>query len=373
MKKSLLSLILAVLALSFNACEAPGNGESDLTKECTEHDFDLIAQRLGGNYFHDAYSDNSYNYNIILSADGSREVVDAGTGLFDLAPDMPLYSFDLYAPIPSLDLNKQFNVPVGTYSFDAENSCNPGTMAAEYTYRITLNGVSYDYEQTYFTAGTVEVTKNGIEAILIDDRGKSHHIRYVGTYVDNSDNFGIFRDEGPHTTLEGDMNLSFAVNQSMATPLFDFYIIGMDKWEVIIYEPATDSQFELHILAPLGSEKLLGEFPVSNDWNKPQIVLPGLVSSSLSFWSWYDQYEGNKWMGGGPIDSGKMVISENADGSQHIVIDFKDDAGNAITAEFDTDLYGNGGATPLSARGCAAVAKKSPMRTGVQAKAFRVK
>jgi hypothetical protein len=68
-----------------------------------------------------------------------------------------------------------------------------------------------------------------------------------------------------------------------------------------------------------------------------------------------------------------MVISENADGSHHIVIDFKADAGNAITAEFDTDLYGNGGATPLSARGCAAVAKKSPMRTGVQAKAFRVK
>jgi hypothetical protein len=357
MKNSSLFALLFAVAAFFTACQTP-EVESDRVGECKKHDFEVAANYLGGNYFHSLYSENSFNYNIFLSTDGERKIIDSATGMFDLAEDHPLYSFDLYASLPSLELNRAFNVPIGTYSFDAENTLNPGTLAAQYTYKYMLNGYSGDYEETRFTAGTVEVTRDYIEAILIDDKGKTHHIYHTGTAIDNTNNFAFMKDVGPHSTLTYDLQLSFDENSAVVTPYGDYLLIGKDMWEVVIFEPLSNSQFFLNILVPLGTEALVGEFPVAFDWDLPQMVLPGFVSANvaISFWSWYDLYDGDNWIGGAPIVDGKITISNNANSTQHIVVDVKDDAGYTIKAEFDTDLYG---VSPLATRNGAISVKRS--------------
>lgn len=356
MKK--LVVLIAALAFALTACNPDNNGGASLST-CEKHNVELIAKTLAGNYFHDSYAENSYNYNIFLSARADAEVVDCASGMFDTGEDMPFYSFDIYAPIPSLDLNREFKVPIGTYTFDAEDSCEHGTLGASYTYKLLLDGESLEVERTFFTAGSVEVTKDGIEAILIDDKGKTHHVRYAGDLtIDNSDNFGIFKDEEPQSTLTSDLQLSFAENQSSATLNGDYYMVGKSRWDIIFYEPATDSQFTLEVLAPLETERLVGEFPVSKDWSDEQMILPGYTwEFQFSFWSWYDLYDGNYWVGGGPLAGGKMVISDNADGTQHVVMDVVDDKGHTIKAEFDTQMYADSGATPWSTRSVTMVKK----------------
>lgn len=361
MKKSLLFALMAAFAFTFTACEGPDKGGKtpvDLPA-CAEHDNDVVAKYLGGCYFHNEYSDTAYNYNVALSADDSREVLDIVTGMVDIVEDKPLYFLDIFSAESAPELNKKFNVPVGKYVFDAEDTCAPGTLSPQYTYMMVLNAETYEYDYVEFAAGEVNVTKDLIDAFLVDVDGKTHHVRYAGREIDNTDNFGTWKDEGTFSTLTGDLTLSFEENMAVTENYGDYYVVGMNAWDVVIFDFATNSQLYLQVLAPLADEKLKGEFPVSSDLNKSQMVLPGFVSANFATWSWYDIYDSNdEWVGGAPITAGKMVLSDNADGSSHVVVDFKDDAGHSIKAEFDADLFSNGGASPWASRSGVTMIKK---------------
>lgn len=338
---------------------------------CTQHDVDVTAKYLGGNYFHDLYSDTAYNYNICLSPDGEHQVLDMVTGMVDLHENMPLYTLDLFAADPSAELNVKFNVPVGTYTFDVEDTCAAGTMSAGYTYMLALNVETYEYDEVYFTAGQLVVTTEGMDITLTDEAGKVHHVVYKGSnLVDNTNNFGsdAWKDGGQFSTLTADLQLSFTDNVADAYTEGDYFVVGKNYWDVIFFDFDTNSQFYLHVLAPADAESLSGEFPVSKDLSKSQMVLPGYVCANYASWSWYEIYDENdEWVGGAPLVDGKLVISDNADGSQHVVADFKDDLGHSIKAEFDTQL-GGGEATPWSTRSVIKKVNKSRMQMTSHAK-----
>lgn len=324
----------------------------------TQYDFDVVAKTLCGNYFGDEYSEPGvYNYNIGLSTDSGREILDIVTGQLLLTEDQPYYQLDLFAAEPSAELNIKFSIPVGTYVFDPKDTCAPGTISAYYTYMTMLNGTTYEYEETSFTAGKLVVTTDLMELTLTDTEGKVHHVVYAGNTIDNNGKFGIWKDEGVFSTLTGDVNIVSNDWDTIVESAGDYYFIGKDYWEVIYYDFNSNTQFYLSVLSPAGAEKLSGEFPVSADLNKPQMTLPGLVSSNNANWSWYEIYDSNdNWVGGAPLVSGKMVISDNSDGTQHVVLDFVDDLNYSIKAELDTDLAN--AVSPWSTRSSVKISRK---------------
>ena len=137
MKKLILSMAALMMAVTLPSCADPddSNGGAD----GTGYDYDIEAHYLGGNYFGGEYSANgdSYNYNIVLSSDGEREVLDFVLGTVDVRQGHPCYTLDLHAAEPSDNMNIAFNIPVGTYTFDA-GSTAPGTVAGDYSSVIIL-------------------------------------------------------------------------------------------------------------------------------------------------------------------------------------------------------------------------------------------
>lgn len=67
-----------------------------------------------------------------------------------------------------------FSIPAGTYTFDAEDSMEPGTIGNEYSYIST----DVENEEAYvsFASGALEVTKDKWIARMFDTNGKSYRI-----------------------------------------------------------------------------------------------------------------------------------------------------------------------------------------------------
>lgn len=326
---------MLLTAISFSTCTKSENGESGSIS------YDIEAKYLGGNYFGGEYSANgdSYNYNIVLSSDGEREVLDFVLGTVDVRQGHPCYTLDLHAAEPSANMNITFDIPVGTYTFDA-GSTAPGTIAGDYSRVIILQD---DFTPKYidFVDGSVVVTENSIEATLTDEDGKIHHIIYNGSRtVNNADKFGPSGDDGEFSRLTGDLELGFAEPDVwIDTTMGDYFFVGKEYWMVSLYDMATDEEIYVELLVPMGTKKLSGEYPVSNDLYKPQMVLPGYVRGNEAYWSGYFQYNDNETLKSyAPIVGGKMVVSDNNDGSQRAVFDFVDDLGNKITGTLDGGL-----------------------------------
>lgn len=361
MKKLFLFALMTALTVSFTACQTTnGGGNGDDTPvelpACDQHDVDVVAKTLCGNYFDDLVGMGTYNYNIGLSTETGHEIFDIVSGMIDIREDHPFYNLDLWASEASAELNIKFAIPVGTYTFDAEDTCEAGTISAGYTTMIKLNGETYEYEYTDFVSGQVVVTADLIEVTLTDTEGKVHHVRYAGNKIDNTGKFGSWKDEGEFSTLTEDVTLVSEEWVAMTECYGDYYVIGRDVWDVLYSDLVSNSQFYLSVLTPVGAEKLSGEFPVSLDLSKSQMVLPGLVSSNEASWSWYEIYDSNDdWVGGAPLVSGKMVVSDNADGTQHVVLDFKDDLGHSVKAELDTEAVG---ASPWAVRSGVKISKR---------------
>ncbi|MBR2352666.1 MAG: hypothetical protein IKA70_07020 [Alistipes sp.] len=332
MKRFILSMAMLLTAISFSTCTKSENGESSSIS------YDIEAKYLGGNYFGGEYSANgdSYNYNIVLSSDGEREVLDFVLGTVDVRQGHPCYTLDLHAAEPSANMNITFDIPVGTYTFDA-GSTAPGTVAGDYSTVIILQDNSTP-RYVNFVDGSVVVAESSIEATLTDTDGKTHHIIYNGgRSVNNADNFGTSGDDGEFSRLTGDLALGFAEPDVwIDTTLGDYFFVGKEYWMVSLYDMATAEEIYVELLVPMGTEKLSGEYPVSNDLYKSQMVLPGYVRGNEAYWSNYFHYTENETLKSyAPIVGGKMVVSNNNDGSQRAVFDFVDDLGNKITGTLD--------------------------------------
>lgn len=255
--------------------------------------------------------DGVYNYYITLSDAAEEDVLGAY-----------YYTFDLYSA--TLDTENP-RVPVGTYTFDIEDSCEDGTMGVSWTYMkmTTTDGVVVWLGSK---GGTLTVTETGLEATINYDDGSTHTITYTGDLSID------LPEPEPISSLTADV----AVNVTNATIVTskcygDIYGTGAQYWLINIMEDATYSNgvyIQLDLLAT-SNESYVGTYTASNLFGAGTFT-PGIVGDYGNASSWYyDMYYGNNqaWA---PLADGTITVADNGDGSMSFTFDCTDGLGHAI-------------------------------------------
>lgn len=288
---------------------------------------------LSGVYFDNQYgaTESDYNYSLTLSTNDN--CVDIVTGEITLLENSTYLFLDLYASEPAENLNVRFNVPVGEYTLDVEDSAVAGTIGAYYSSLYITDDV--EGQEIFFVEGSVTVTAEGIEAKLYDDAGNEYHYFCPQTVVDNSDNFGPAWAPAEQSTLTGDLNVEFVDGAIYAECYGDYYVIGKNTWMYFVDDYATGDSFCFELLADVDAEYPVGTFPISNDLNNAQMALPGYVNSDgNTMWSWYSLYDDHyDVVGAAPIVGGEVDITDNGDDTFTVTINVVDDLGYEITGE----------------------------------------
>lgn len=133
----------------------------------------IEAKYLFGEYYGDEYSPGVGNYYITLSDLGISEEGYA-------YPGGSYYIVDLYGPL--FDGEGNITPPVGTYTFDASDSCSEWTIGAGYSAYIAFdeNGNSLTGEEgSPYTAATLVVTESGV-TLTATIGGVEHTVTFEG-------------------------------------------------------------------------------------------------------------------------------------------------------------------------------------------------
>ena len=138
------------------------------SESVAEYDVLFEAPLLNGEYYGTAYSD-AYNYFAILSNTGALDFSSIQSGEIQ-------YRFDLYSDVPA---SSAITVPYGVYTFDKYSTNAAGTFAAAYSYHI--DNSNNQFEAYMFEEGTLVVTENYIEALLLIENGEWHKVTYSGS------------------------------------------------------------------------------------------------------------------------------------------------------------------------------------------------
>lgn len=287
---------------------------------------------ISGIYYGNGYcaSDDTYNYTIALS--NIANCYDLITGDIALVENSTYLFLDLYAATPAENYNITFNVPEGEYTFDLNDTTDPGTVGSTYSYLYITD--EYSGVETQFAEGSVTVNSEGIYATFTDAEGTEYRYFCKNVSVDNSANFGPSFAPAEQSTLTGDLNVEFTDGAIYAECYDDYYVVGKYCWLVFVDDYATGSSFSFELLSETGNTLPTGVFPVSNDLNKEQMALPGYVNGDgETMWSWYMLYDGDDVIGSAPIVDGSISIMDNGDETYTISINVMDDLENKITGE----------------------------------------
>ena len=133
----------------------------------------IEAKHLYGDYYGDEYSPGVGNYYMALSDLGITEDGYA-------YPGGSYYYVDLYGPL--FEGEGDITLPVGTYTFDANDSCAEWTIGASYSIYMAWdeNGNSLAGEEGLrFTAATLVVTESGVTLTATID-GVEHTVTFEG-------------------------------------------------------------------------------------------------------------------------------------------------------------------------------------------------
>lgn len=287
---------------------------------------------ISGIYYGNGYcaSDDTYNYTVALS--NIANCYDLITGDVALVENSTYLFLDLYTTTPAENYNISFNVPEGEYTFDLNDTTDPDTVGSTYSYLYITD--EYSGVETQFAEGSVTVNSEGIYATFTDAEGTEYRYFCKNVSVDNSANFGPSFAPAEQSTLTGDLNVEFTDGAIYAECYDDYYVVGKYCWLVFVDDYATGSSFSFELLSETGNTLPTGVFPVSNDLNKEQMVLPGYVNGDgETMWSWYMLYDGYDVIGSAPIVDGSISIMDNGDETYTISIDVVDDIENKITGE----------------------------------------
>lgn len=133
----------------------------------------IEAKHFYGEYYGDEYSPGVGNYYMTLSDLGITEDGYAYAG-------GSYYYVDLYGPLFEGEGN--ITIPVGTYTFDASDSCSEWTIGAGYSAYIAFdedgNSLAGEYGLPY-TAATLVVTESGVTLTATID-GVEHTVTFEG-------------------------------------------------------------------------------------------------------------------------------------------------------------------------------------------------
>lgn len=133
----------------------------------------FAATYLQGDYYGDEYSPGVGNYFFYLSDLGIDESGNA-------YPSGTYYRVDVYGPL--FEGEGEVSLPVGTYNFDANDTCAEWTIGNYYSSYIVFDENGYcttGDTGAPFTAATLVVTETGLTLTATID-GKEHTVTYEG-------------------------------------------------------------------------------------------------------------------------------------------------------------------------------------------------
>jgi hypothetical protein len=138
------------------------------SESVAEYDVLFEAQYISGYYYDNQYG-NGYNYYAYLS---DANVGEPG----GLKGDYVIYALDIYSDTPADEIA---TLPQGEYILDTDNTAEPGTFGYEYShYEQKL--IDSELNVVKFKEGTLVITENYIEAVLLLENGEWHKVIYSG-------------------------------------------------------------------------------------------------------------------------------------------------------------------------------------------------
>jgi hypothetical protein len=182
-----------------------------------------------------------------------------------------------------------------------------------------------------FSGGTVTVTEGKIYAELVrEDNGAAVTVTYEGDL-----SFGG-GSAGGDTGIDGDVELNVTGAGIHAEYYMDYYGVGSDNWWITVYEDDANRSgvyFQFDILSSVHADDWRGEYISLNEASAYDYTFfPGEVSGGYLTGSWYAiLVNGSLTDTSAALVSGTVEFVFNEDGSQTVVLDCVDDAGNKIT------------------------------------------
>ena len=334
MKKIFTLALLAVFALV--SCTPNSKDPVDPYPEaCDKHDVDLITTEVCGMYYHDDYSEveNSYDYNIVLA--NHANVFDLYTGGVDVKPSQAYLFLDIYSDVAAPNMSASFKVPNGTYTIDAQNTTNPGTVSVEYSSLVILDAEGLVETEVMLASGSVTVSDHLIDAMIIGEDGKVYHVQGVNKTVDNSNAYGLMQLDGyPTTTLTGDLAMSFSADGAFvyADNYEDYFYVNKNMWYITVLDEVNLYEVPLMLLVDPAKETPAGTYTIGGNVNN-EVALFGYMDPyyGSTVGCWMVQYTPDYELAAlAALKSGKVTVALEGT-TATVTIDAVDEAGHKVT------------------------------------------
>ena len=257
------------------------------------------------------------NYYVILSDDEACNTQNP-------APSATYIVLDLYSAL------EQDSLPLGTYTFDADDTGEDGTLGFYYSSGLVLTESGEPQEWYGFSGGTVTVTEGKIYAELTrEDNGGKVTVTYEGDLAFSNGG------GGSTTPVEGDIELNITGAGIYAEYYQDYYGVGSDNWWITVYEDAASKSgvyLQFDVLSSVYADDWSGTYISLNEATAYDYTFfPGELSGGYLAGSWYAEMSGGAITGASAaLVNGTVEFVFNEDGSTTIVLDCVDDAGNKI-------------------------------------------
>lgn len=259
-------------------------------------------------------------------------------------PNATYYRFDIYTDV--IDATEGLYIPYGTYTFDMNDSCEPGTFSMSYSGYYIMDDEAWDYVTVeYFAGGTVTISEEGVVAEIRTIGGDTHVVTYSGAVTDIIDGSSFDDDddnefEGPYSTLEDDWYCNLSDHTLYYEYYSDYYEVGYMNWMFAIMPNDGEGDFvQFDVLADVDSyDNFFGEYTISNSM-EAFTAYPGYLDDYL-YGSWYYKEDGVTMA---PFVDGDLEVTDNGDGTVSVTFDVYDDC--------DFNIVGSwtGEAKPVSA------------------------
>lgn len=300
-----------------------GDSVSVLFVQAPKESSDVVANQLIGNYYGERLSPGLGHYWIIMSDNG---IVDG-----ELAAGAKFFRIDLIAPIAD-DL-ESIRVPDGHYRYDGANSLEAYTIPnlgnSDFSY-IDDDGVAWAEP---FIDAALDVEGSKFTLWAATEEG-SYYVTFDGDY---SIKANIIADQ--ISTLEEDLEIDLTGCSGTLSNYGDYWLCGYNNWgiEFIHNRGLTNGTYLVLDFLSESTTSCVGTYRYSgfsvDDDSKPNFApgfyIPGMRVSDDGvhmMGSLVQLYENGKGVGQAPLYGGEFTISQNDDGTYHIVIDATDDA-----------------------------------------------
>lgn len=178
MKIKNLAYLLLALSLSFAACSEGKESDNQTPNEQPEDnpeqpndDVVLEASDFVGEYYGDAFTQKSGSYTLILTDNGFLQ----GGGMME---NSTYYMLDVYGDFYEGERGGYVSMPVGTYTMDATNSMEKGTICQAYSYFITTDDTEIS-KQVMFDSAEIVVAPNKATLTAVVE-GVKHVVTFNG-------------------------------------------------------------------------------------------------------------------------------------------------------------------------------------------------